>query len=192
MKKLISALVFVTAAAAFAGSASAESLLVADFNSGSKPNNLGGDFGSWSKDEADKTQGCKMSFNSAITHDGKGYSVQLDYDVDSPKPAYSGFWMKLQNQDVSQYSKLSLWVKGNEAVGFSPKVKLELKNAKGEVGKYTITNITDKWQEIVTPLNQIGLTDKTAVSEFVIVFDDVTCAGKKVGTIYIQDVAFVK
>ena len=39
-------------------------LLVADFDSGDKPNNLGGDFGSWNKDPKDDTQGAYMTFVS--------------------------------------------------------------------------------------------------------------------------------
>jgi hypothetical protein len=56
-----------------------------------------------------------------------------------------------------------------------------------------ISNITPDWQEIVIPLAQFnGLTDLTSMTEFVVVFDDMTCAGKKQGTIYIDDIAFVK
>jgi hypothetical protein len=176
-----------------AGQVSAATLVIADFNTGEKPNNIGGDFGAWNRDEADQTQGCKMNFNQTEMHGGAGSSVQLDYDVDSPNPAYNGFWMKLQNQDASQYDKLSLWIKGDAAAGYSTKVKLELKNAKGEVGKYTVSNITAEWQEIVIPLAQFsGLTDLASMTELVVVFDDMTCSGKKQGTIYIDDIAFVK
>ncbi|MFA6356155.1 MAG: carbohydrate binding domain-containing protein [Candidatus Omnitrophota bacterium] len=175
------------------GQVFAAALVIADFNTGEKPNNIGGDFGAWNRDEADQTQGCKMNFNQTEMHGGAGSSVQLDYDVDSPNPAYNGFWMKLQNQDASQYDKLSLWIKGDAAAGYSAKVKLELKNAKGEVGKYTVSNITAEWQEIVIPLAQFsGLTDLTSMTELVVVFDDMTCSGKKQGTIYIDDIAFVK
>ena len=171
----------------------AATLLVADFDSGSKPNNIGGDFGAWNKDEADQTQGCKNDFDANVKHGDKGFSTRLDYDVDSPNPAYNGFWMKLQSTDISKYDKLSFWVKGDETAGFSAKIKLELKNGKGEVGRYMVTTVTKDWQEIVIPLSQFaGLTDLTSMTEFVIVFDDMTCAAKKQGTIYIDDIALVK
>jgi len=193
MKTILSSLAVFAVVLMFAGQASAATLVIADFNTGEKPNNIGGDFGAWNRDEADQTQGCMMNFNQTDMHGGTGSSVQLDYDVDSPNPAYNGFWMKLQNQDVSQYDKLSLWIKGDATAGFSPKIKLELKNAKGEVGKYTVSNVTKDWQEIVIPLAQFGgLTDLTSMTEFVVVFDDMTCAAKKQGTIYIDDIAFVK
>ena len=64
-----------TAKQAFA----ANELVIADFNTGEKPNNIGGDFGSWDKDPSDETQGCKMSFESDDAN-GKtdGYSVHLN------------------------------------------------------------------------------------------------------------------
>ena len=193
MKKIAAFFTVIIFSIVLAGVAHAATLVIADFDSGSKPNNIGGDFGAWNKDEADATQGCKMDFDSKVMHGTKGFSARLDYDVDSPNPAYNGLWMKLQNTDATKYSKLSFWVKGDETAGFSPKVKLELKNAKGEVGKYTVSNITKDWQEIVVPFNQLtGLTDLTSMTEFVIVFDDMTCAAKKQDTIYIDDIAFVK
>ena len=193
MKKIVSFFAVTFFLLALAGGAHAATLVIADFDSGAKPNNIEGDFGAWNKDEADATQDCKMDFDSTTMHGSKGFSVRLDYDVDSPNPAYNGFWMKLQNTDISKYDKLSFWIKGDETAGFSPKIKLEIKNGKGEVGKYLLTNITKDWQEIVVPLSQFsGLADKTGMTEFVIVFDDMTCAAKKQGTVYIDDIAFVK
>ena len=193
MKKAYLVLTAMAIMLLFAGQVVAATLVIADFDSGSKPNNVGGDFGAWNKDEADTTQWCKNDFDSTVKHGDKGFSMRLEYCVDSPNPAYNGFWMKLQNTDASKYNKLSFWIKGDETAGFSTKVKLEVKNSKEEVGKYTITGITKDWQEIVVPLNQLaGLTDLTSLTEFVVVFDDMTCAAKKKGTIYIDDVAFVK
>ncbi len=193
MKTLISIVLVIAIMLALTVNAYAATLAIADFDSGDKPNNIGGDFGAWNKDESDATQGCKNSFNSEVKRSRQGFALQLDYDVDSPNPAYNGFWMKLQDKDVSQYDKLSLWIKGDEANGFSKNIKLELKNSKGEVGKYKVTNVTKDWQEISILLKDFtGLKDLTSMNEFVIVFDDITCAGKKIGTIYIDDIAFVK
>ncbi len=173
--------------------ASAATLVIADFDSGDKPNNIGGDFGTWNKASADTTQGCTGGFNPDIKHGTKGYSYQLNYDVDSPNPAFNGFWMKLENKDFSQYDKLSLWIKGDEIAGFSSRIKLELKNSNKEVGKYTLSGITKDWQQITIPLKEFkGLTSLKSMTEVIIVFDDITCANKKTGTIYIDDIAFAK
>ena len=193
MKILAYSAILAASLVIFAGSVSAESLVVADFNSGSKPNNLGADFGCWNKDEADKTQGCKDSFDPNIKHGNSGFSMKLDYDVDSPNPAYNGFWCKIPGKDVSAYTKVSFWVKGDESAGFSPSIKLELKNQKGELGRYIFTGVTKDWQEASIPVSQFnGISDLTQVTEFGVVFDDVTCAAKKQGVIYLDDIGFVK
>ncbi|MCX5657319.1 MAG: hypothetical protein NTZ48_03715 [Candidatus Omnitrophica bacterium] len=117
-------------------------LLVADFDSGVKPNNVGGDFGAWSKDPVDFTQGCFDSFVSTVRHGDAGYSVQLMYDVASDNPAYNGFWMRLNGADLSAYRKLSFWVKGDELRGYTKVFKIELKNKQNNVGKYYFTDVT--------------------------------------------------
>src|SRR3989338_9024780 len=87
----------------------AEELIISDFNTGDKPSNLGGDFGAWDKDPADETQSCQMSFESDdALGDQAGYSLRLDYDVDSSNPAYNGFWMKLNALDATQYNTLNV------------------------------------------------------------------------------------
>lgn len=193
MKTMIMVIVLITTLFMITGQVLAATLVVADFNSGEKPNNIKGDFGAWNRDENDKTQYCKITFNPITVHDAKGFSLQIDYDVDSPNPAYNGFWMNLENQDISKYDKLTFWIKGDAKTGFSPKIKLELKNAKGEVGSHSVATITKDWQEISIPLKQFtGLSDLTSMKEIVIIFDDITCAGRKNGTIYIDDIAFVK
>ena len=172
-----------------ASAAVAGTLLVDDFDRGEKPNALGGDYGAWNKDESDPTQSCVNAFDKVNAYGGVGYSLKLDYDVDSPNPAYNGFWMKLQGTDVSAYKKLSFYVKGDPARGFTPKIKLEIKNGK-EVGKYLLTGIADKWQRVSIPLSSFtGMTDWSKLTEFVVVFDDIT-SSPKVGTIYLDEIAF--
>lgn len=172
-----------------AGSAWAAMLLVDDFDRGEKPNALGGDFGSWDKDPADPTQKCTVAFDKAAAFGGVGYSLRLDYDVDSPNPAYNGFWMKLQNTDLTTYKKITFYVRGDTLKGYTSKIKLELKNGK-EVGRYTLQGLTDQWQQVSVPLKDFaGITDWKGMTEFVMVFDDVTST-KKVGTIYLDEIAF--
>ena len=167
-------------------------LMIADFNTGDKPSNLGGDFGAWNKDPADFTQGCTESFDSANRHGDAGFAMKLEYSVDSKNPAYNGFWMALPNIDVSGYDNLAFWVKGDAKVGYTTVFKIELKNAGKQVGRYYVTNVTDQWQEVVIPLSEFkGLTDTSNLTEFVIVFEERIASNKK-GVIFIDDVRFAK
>jgi len=172
-----------------AGRSNAGILKVGDFDSGEKPNNLGGDFGAWNKDPTDLTQMCTDSFSSEVKYGDKGYSLKLVYDVDSPNPAYNGFWTKLQNQDVTGYNELVFYVKGDEEKGFTTRFKVELKNPT-QVSSFLVTGVTSEWQKVVIPLQKFkGITDWSQMSEFVVVFDDLT-SNPKEGAIYIDDVYF--
>jgi len=181
--------VVTTAVLGLAGAAWSGTMLVDDFNRGEKPNALGGDYGSWNKDESDPTQKCANSYDKTNAYGGVGNALRLDYDVDSPNPAYNGFWMKLQNANLSGYKNLVLYVKGDATRGYTTQIKLELKNGK-EVGKYTLKGVTDQWQGFSIPLKEfVGLTDLSTLTEFVVVFDDLT-SNKKVGTIYLDEISF--
>ncbi len=169
-----------------------EKLIIADFNSGKKPSNIGGDFGSWDKNPKDTTQTCLISFSKKERVGKEGYSLRIDYDVDSPNPAWNGAWFKLNKIDVSGYKRLNFYMKGDENKGFTKVLKIELKNGKGEVGKYYLSGITSEWKKFSIPLeNFVGISDFSEMEEFVIVFED-TKATKKVGTVYIDEIYFSK
>lgn len=166
-------------------------LVVADFDSGRKPNNLGGDFGTWNKDEGDPTQSCAMSFDDRERLGDKGYSIKLTYDVDSPQPAYNGFWLKLQELDAAPYRELRFFVKGDLTAGYTTMFKMEMKNAQGEVARYLVQGLSDQWQEMRIPLKKLrGITDWTALTELVIVFDDINATAKS-GVIHLDNVSFL-
>lgn len=170
----------------------AKEIVIADFNTGDKPNNVGGDFGSWDKDPNDPTQGTKMSFNPDEKYGKDGFSLQLDYDVDSPNPAYNGFWMKLGDVDASYYNKFVLYIKGDEAKGYPQKLKIELKNANGEVGKAYITQISGTWAPVEVPFSSFqGIKDFSKMTEFTIVFED-SVSRPKAGTVYIDNIGFAR
>jgi len=171
------------------GSVWAATLLVDDFDKGDKPNALGGDFGAWDKDPSDPTQKCTIAFDKANAYGGAGYSLRIDYDVDSPNPAYNGFWSKLQSADITPYQFLTFYIRGDAQRGHTNQIKLEIKNGK-EVGKYLLKGISDEWQQVRIPLKDFqGLTTGKGMTEFVIVFDDITST-KKTGSIYLDEIAF--
>lgn len=170
-----------------------EELVIADFDTGDKPNNIGGDFGSWDKDPNDETQFCQTTFETqdALGDEG-GYALRLDYDVDSPNPAYNGFWMKLNGEDATPYNAVSFYVKGDAEKGFTKRVKIELKDMSNTASPYIVTGITDQWQKIAVPFEKFRrVSDWSAMNEFVVVFDDIN-SSPKTGAIYIDHIAFTK
>jgi hypothetical protein len=171
------------------GTAWAQELVIADFNSGDKPNNLGGDFGSWDKDPSDETQSSQMSFESDdALGEPTGYSLRLDYDVDSPNPAYNGFWMKLGNLDATAYNALNFYVKGDPEKNYTKRVKIELKDSSNQPSQYIAAGLTGEWQKISIPFDQFKrIKDWTALGEFVVVFDDIN-SNPKAGSILIDQV----
>jgi len=168
-------------------------LILADFNSGDKPNNVGGDFGSWDKDPEDDTQGTGMSFEpDDALGSPSGYSVRLDYDVDSPNPAYNGFWMKLKGTDAMDFNALAFYMKGDPDKGFTKRVKIELKDQSNKPSAYVVANVTGEWQKVSVPFEKFRrVTDWGSMNEFVVVFDDMN-SRPKTGTIYIDQIAFSK
>jgi len=167
-------------------------LMIDDFDDGAKPNNIGGDLGAWDRDPADDTQRCREYFTSEVKCGDKGYSMKIDYDVDSPSPAYNGYWTKLQDIDITPYKNFVFYVKGDEKEGFTTQFKIELKNGKKELGKYYVKGVTSEWQKVVVPLKEfVGITDFSKMTEFVIVFED-RIATDRDGAIYIDNLHFSK
>ncbi len=168
------------------GTLSAQAVLIADFDSGSKPNNVGGDFGAWDKDPADNSQYAREAFSRKVTRNGQGASMEITYDVDSPKAAYNGFWMKLGNLDARDKSQVVFWAKGDEKKGCTERFKVELKTA-GERGSFYVDGVTTEWTKVVIPLDEFNITDMSQLDELVIVFEDHTSRPKE-GILYIDDV----
>lgn len=171
----------------------ADELVLADFDTGDKPNNIGGDFGGWDKDPNDDTQGTKLSFEADdAMGDPAGFAARLDYDVDSPNPAYNGFWMKLNGENFKEYNTLNFYVKGSKEKGFTNRVKIEVKAMDNKPSPFIVAGITDEWQKISIPFEKFRrIADWSAMNEFVLVFDDVNTS-PKTGTIWIDQITVSK
>lgn len=172
-----------------------DELVLADFDSGKTPNNSGQDFGAWSKEFNDETQFTDMSF---VPDDAKGkpggYSIRLDYDVDSPTQAYNGFWMTLERDDFTSYRVLNFYIKGDKKAGFTKQVKIEFKDVSNRpsASYFMITKITDQWQKISVYFDDFhGENDWKNLRQFVIVFNDED-SRPKVGSILIDEISISK
>jgi len=172
-----------------------EVLLVADFNGGVRSNLLGGAMGAWSRDEYDDTQGCELDFTERprLGKSG-GYSMQISYDVDSPNQAYNGIWIKLESLDARPFQYLILYFKAPNYPPYgTDRLKLELKNKKGESGTFQIKRIPrGAWREYKIPLKKFkGLKDRGALEELIIIFEDKTASPKE-GIVFLEHIYFTK
>ncbi len=168
-------------------------LVIADFDTGDKPNNIGGDFGGWDKDPNDESQGTQMSFDTDDSQgDATGYSIRLDYDVDSPNPAYNGFWMKLNGEDATAYNTLNFYVKGDAKLGYTKRFKIELKDMTNKPSAYIVSGVTDQWQKISIPFEKFRRIENwNSLNELVFVFDDIN-SSPKTGSILIDQITLSK
>ena len=167
--------------------------VIADFNGGVRVNLLGGAMGPWTKDEFDDTQGCEIDFvERPRLGKSEGYSMQIYYDVESPNQAYNGVWFKLEGFDARPFKYLVLYFKAPNYPPYgTDRLKLELKNTKGESGTYEIKRIPrGAWREYKVPLNKFkGLKDLSTLRELVVVFDDKTAEPKE-GIIFLEHINF--
>ena len=195
MISIVGVLVLVATFSGFSAQAlhAENELVVANFNTGDKPNNVGGDFGTWDKDPADDTQKTQMKFEpDDALGNSAGYSIRLNYDVESPNPAYNGFWMKTNGVDATPYNCLTLYMKGDSKAGFTKRVKIELKDKSNKPSAYILENVTNEWQKFSIPFEKFRwIQDWKALSEFVVVFDDINSI-PKTGAIYIDQVTLSK
>ena len=167
----------------------ASTLVVNDFESGAESNALGGDYGAWNRFPDDHTQNCTTRLVEGGAFNQSAHALRVDYDVDSPNPAFNGFWTKLKELDLRPYQQVSFAIKGDAAAGYTTQVKVELKNGQ-EIGRYLLKGVTDQWQRVSIPLAQFdGIHDLSRVTEFVMVFDDMTST-TKTGAVYLDDIAF--
>jgi len=163
--------------------------VLADFDSGTKPNNVDGDFGAWDKDPNDDAQSCELDFTEDdALGDQWGGSIKLIYDVDSPKTAYNGLWMHLSGTDASDYTTLNMYVRGDKEAGYPKSLKIEVKDGRRNKGSFVIKGITDKWKKFVIPFNRFrGVKSWSNISEFVVVFEGAETKPRQ-GIVYIDHI----
>ena len=166
-------------------------LLLSNFNERENKTVLG-DFGAWDKDPNDYSQSCYESFSPLTYVGGRGYSLRLDYDVDSASSAFNGVWFDLGGADLSQYKQLVLWAKGDKEKGYTEDFKLEVQSSRGNKGAYYITGLSDDWQEYIIDLDQfVGISEWSNIRKLVVVFEDWKAAQKE-GAVYIDDIYFTE
>lgn len=195
MKKYLAALFVLAGCLAPFGTvvlAEERSVLIADFDSAGPKNNLGREIEIWLRgDGSDTTQSCQMTFvKDDALGNPEGHSLRLDYDVDSPNPAYNGMRMDLNFFNAASYKRLNFYIKGDPQKGYPGRIKIELIGLDKRPSPHVFEGVTNEWQLISVPLNEFMLIrDWTTLEKFVVVFADIT-NDPKTGAIYIDHVHF--
>jgi len=162
--------------------------LLADFNLSGHRTNAGLPFGAWDSDPGDATQQCRVRLLDSVRVGEAGYGLMIEYDVDSPNPAYNGFWMKLPEVPLARYDVLALTIKGDASRGFTRRLWLELKDH-DRVARFLLEDVTSEWTRRRIPLRAFtDIRHVRTATEFVLVFDVDTVTATQ-GTVYLDDVA---
>ncbi|MDI6642088.1 MAG: hypothetical protein QME68_07245, partial [Elusimicrobiota bacterium] len=144
----------------------------------------------------------------------EGYSLKLDYDIDSaityfysstyildysaysivglatgvPHTAFNGFYFLLGGIDLSEYKFLVFYIRGDENKGYTRRFQVELKTL-NQSSKFIVEGITNKWKRFVIPLGVFErIDDWSNITELTIVFNENVT--EKKGTLYFDNVYF--
>ncbi len=163
-------------------------LLIADYNSCDKYDNLGGEMGA-AYNLPDLLQ------EQYVFENGRGCVVRLDYQN---QQNWSAFWMKIQSVSLVPYSQIVFDIKSGEPL--SGQVKMELKRnchpgifECDEVWIQYFSNITTSWQTVTIDLDGFTPLDNenpnacfTAMEELVFTFEKEII--DDMGVVYIDNV----
>lgn len=155
---------------------------------------VSGQSGIFDFDPSDAEAYCRAGYLKDDTlHKNAGYHLRISYDVESAKPAFNGWWTKLNGLDLSAYEAISFTIKGDAEKGFSDFFKIELKDKDRKI-ECIIEDITDQWKQITVPFTafdgDIESMNWKKMTEFVIVFEDWRLK-TKTGRYFIDDISFV-
>ena len=176
----------------------AADFVIAGFENGGRAD-IGTDIGTWNYNPLDSNQGCTIDIIPSKEVVGKEgvetHVLKISYSVASRLPAFNGVYIKLSDTDLTSYDEMSLLVKGDHEKGFTTKFKIEMKNIKGERAVYEIKGITDQWQKLIVPMQELkalgSVSDWSKMKEIVFTFDDITADNKR-GVLYVDDIMFSK
>lgn len=165
-----------------------------NFDDKSLKNSLYGISGVLNFDEYDREARCLLDFvDDSDLHYG-GSHLRITYDVNSSKPAFNGWWIKLMYADYRKLKALSVAIKGDASYGFSECFKIELKDKEGRMIEALIEGINGDWQTFLIPFEDftgaVDAFDWYNMNELVFVFEDWRFSTKE-GRYFVDDIAFL-
>lgn len=171
------------------GAAGRQPVLIDNFEAPAvERNRLGGKNETWTRDAADDAVSVRITRDEVERSGAKTGALRIDYDVDSPRPAFGGVTIELQHANGSGCDTLELCVRGTP-----DNLKIEL-HGSGGIGVTRLRGVRpDGWSALAVPLVQFGgmITDWTDLEKIVLVFED-GVSQPKVGTLWLDDVRLVR
>lgn len=167
--------------------------VVATFDLERMADELGeGGIDTWTSNPSDDTQICRIQTKKENYDGGTGKSLAIMYDVESQIVAANGCWIRLNHQNLKDYSHLSFWIKGDEKIGFSNLLGIGIVDAHGKVVNYRVTPIKADWRPVYLDLKkERKLIDWENISKIRIFFKS-TFATRLKGKLYIDQLEFLR
>jgi len=144
-------------------------MTIADFDSCTGINNLGGGMGA----AYDPNTANRLDV-TYVQEAGRGCIARLQYNLDAD--GWSAFWLQLGGADFSSYNTLHFWIRGEEGSPAPGRIKIELKRANNTEQRITYfpLSLTPQGQWISIPLRDFKLSSLTQMSELVFTFEAAT------------------
>jgi hypothetical protein len=161
-------------------------LVVADFNSCTGVDNLGGAMGA----AFNPPDGLTESF---AEQPNRGCVARLEYNT----ATWSAFWLKLQGADLRPYDELTFDVRADPQPGIPGQMKLEFKRASEEVSVVYVSGIVAEWKTISVKLRDFAyagygkpVSTWSDMQELVFTFE-ASRSGNQ-GVVYLDHIVLVK
>jgi hypothetical protein len=172
-----------------------DALMIADFNKGNQ-NTLGGYFNRFERDPS--TAAVSLTTSVFRGDDGKSMEIRAQKDLEGFCGAWIHFFdFRIEDRkyfDAAPYAYLSFWVKGEQggekfSVKIADKRLIEIEDSAhtGSITKYLPEGVTQEWQEVLVPLNQLRNVDKNKLGGITFDFES---PGDY--SIYIDDIVLKK
>ncbi|MBI4356031.1 MAG: hypothetical protein HY597_06265 [Candidatus Omnitrophica bacterium] len=160
-------------------------LIVADFDQGMSAVGRSGGVGAWLGHPEDRTQNCRILWDSAHGRGGTGGALRIEYDVEADGPALTGVWLTppMERNRWHGYDTLQFGLRADEQQGASSTFAVVLRSSHHRV-HYEMHGVTPAWREFSVPLGELH---GEAPQEILWLFED-HAVTQRAGVVYLDDV----
>lgn len=129
-----------------------------------------------------------------VTHeiDRKAGEVRVRFDVDSSHAAMGGYWLKINDNNLSEFESLHLELKAESDPPFSGNVALQFTDKDNRKAPYILSGVRSEWKKFEVPLQKFKrIHDWSGIKTFEIVIDDIHARPKE-GVLFLREISVVK